>query len=172
MSQADLQPKRVSESEVTLTQLMEITDANVAGNVHGGVIMRLVDTCGALAAIRHAGGLCVTVAIDEMSFLEPVHIGELLVLRSSVTDVGKTSMEVGVRVEAHDPVSGRKVHANSAYLVFVAVDGDGHPRAVPPLLIETDLEKRRQREARLRRTTRLAHKEAVKLDRAAEPPVD
>ena len=134
--------------------------------------MRLVDTCGALAAIRHAEGLAVTVAIDEMSFLEPVHIGELLVLRSSVTDVGRTSMEVGVRVEAHDPVSGRKVHANSAYLVFVAVDPDGHPRPVPPLLVEADLEKRRQREARLRRLARLAHKEAVKTDRAAEPPVN
>jgi uncharacterized protein (TIGR00369 family) len=156
---------------VTLTQLMELTDANIAGNVHGGVIMRLVDTCGALSAIRHAGGLAVTVAIDEMSFLEPVHIGELLVLRSSVTDVGHTSMEVGVRVEAHDPVSGRKAHANSAYLVFVAVDQQGHPRGVPPLLVETDVEKRRQREARLRRLARLAHKEAVKADRAVEPPV-
>ena len=172
MSEPALEPKRVSESEVTLTQLMEITDANVAGNVHGGVIMRLVDTCGALAAIRHAGGLAVTVAIDEMSFLEPVHIGELLVLRASVTDVGNTSMEVGVRVEAHDPVSGRKVHANSAYLVFVAVDKQGHPRHVPALLVETDVQRRRQREARLRRLARLARKEAVKADRAAEPPVD
>jgi uncharacterized protein (TIGR00369 family) len=171
VSETRLEPKRVSESEVTLTQLMELTDANIAGNVHGGVIMRLVDTCGALSAIRHAGGLAVTVAIDEMSFLEPVHIGELLFLRSSVTDVGHTSMEVGVRVEAHDPVSGRKVHANSAYLVFVAVDQDGHPRAVPPLVVETELEKRRQREAGLRRLGRLAHKEAVKADRAVEPPV-
>jgi uncharacterized protein (TIGR00369 family) len=171
VSGTDLDPRSVAGSEVTLTQLMEITDANVAGNVHGGVIMRLVDTCGALSAIRHSGGLVVTVAIDEMTFLEPVHIGELLVLKASVTDVGKTSMEVGVRVEAHDPVSGRKVHANSAYLVFVALDQDGKPRSVPPLLVENDLQRRRQREAHLRRSARLAHKEAVKAQREAEPPI-
>ena len=168
MAELDLKPKRVVDSEVTLTQLMELTDANVAGNVHGGVIMRLVDTCGALAAIRHAGGLAVTVAIDEMTFLEPVHIGDLLMLKSSVTDVGHTSMEVGVRVEAYNPVTGRKVHANSAYLVFVAVDDEGHPRPVPPLVVETELQKRRQREAKLRRQTRLAHKLAVKTQRDAE----
>ena len=172
VSHAELQPKRIVDSEVTLTQLMEVTDANVVGNVHGGVIMRLVDTCGALSAIRHAGGLAVTVAIDEMTFLEPVHIGELLVLRSSVTDVGRTSMEVGVRVEAHNPVTGRKVHANSAYLVFVAVDEEGRARAVPPLLVEDEIQRRRQREARLRRATRLAHKEAVKAQRDAEPPFE
>jgi acyl-CoA hydrolase len=168
----DLIPKRVVDSEVTLTQLMELIDANVVGNVHGGVIMRLVDTCGALSAIRHGGGLAVTVAIDEMTFLEPVHIGDLLMLRSSVTDVGHTSMEVGVRVEAHNPVTGRKVHANSAYLVFVAVDDDGHPRPVPALVVETELQKRRQREAKLRREARLAHKLAVKTQRDTEPPME
>jgi uncharacterized protein (TIGR00369 family) len=168
---AKLMPKRVADSEVTLTQLMELTDANIAGNVHGGVIMRLVDTCGALSAIRHAGGLAVTVAIDEMTFLEPVHIGDLLMLRSWVTDVGNTSMEVGVRVEAHNPVTGRKVHANSAYLVFVAVDEEGRARPVPALVVETELEKRRQREAKLRREARLAHKLAVKAQRDAEPPL-
>jgi acyl-CoA hydrolase len=133
--------------------------------------MRLVDTCGALSAIRHAGGLAVTVAIDEMTFLEPVHIGDLLMLRSWVTDVGNTSMEVGVRVEAHNPVTGRKVHANSAYLVFVAVDEEGRARPVPALVVETELEKRRQREAKLRREARLAHKLAVKAQRDAEPPL-
>ena len=168
---AKLKPNRVVDSEVTLTQLMELTDANIAGNVHGGVIMRLVDTCGALSAIRHAGGLAVTVAIDEMTFLEPVHIGDLLMLRSWVTDVGNTSMEVGVRVEAHNPVTGRKVHANSAYLVFVAVDQEGRARPVPALVVETELEKRRQREAKLRREARLAHKLAVKAQRDAEPPL-
>jgi len=172
MSDPKLTPRRATDSEVTLTQLMEITDANVAGNVHGGVIMRLVDTCGALAAIRHAGGLAVTVAIDEMTFLQPVHIGELLVLKSSVNDVGRTSMEVGVRVEANNPVTGRTTHANSAYLVFVAVDDEGRSRPVPPLVVETDAQRRRQREARLRRLARLAHKEAVKAQRATRPPVE
>jgi acyl-CoA hydrolase len=161
-------PKRVADSAVTLTQMMEVTDVNIAGTVHGGVIMRLVDTAAGLAAVRHAGGLAVTVAIDEMTFLEPVHIGDVLVLLATVNDVGTTSMECGVRVEAHDPVTGTMRHANSAYLVFVAVDDDGHPRPVPPLVVETDDEKRRQREAKLRRKSRLAHKEAVKAAREAE----
>jgi uncharacterized protein (TIGR00369 family) len=164
----DLTPKRAADTHVTLTQLMEVTDANVAGSVHGGVVMRLVDTAGALAAIRHARGLCVTVAIDEMTFLEAVHIGDLLTLQASVNDAGRTSMEVGVRVDALDPLTGRSRHANSAYLVFVAVDADGKPRPVPPLLAETDQEKRRQREAKLRRQARLNHKEAVKAAREAE----
>lgn len=161
-------PKRVADSAVTLTQMMEVTDVNIAGTVHGGVIMRLVDTAAGLAAVRHAGGLAVTVAIDEMTFLEPVHIGDVLVLLATVNDVGTTSMECGVRVEAHDPVTGTMHHANSAYLVFVAVDDDGHPRPVPPLVVETDDEKRRQGEAKLRRKSRLAHKEAVKAAREAE----
>ena len=144
MSEEPLRPKTVSDSRVELTQLMEATDVNIAGTVHGGVVMRLVDTAAGLAAIRHAAGLAVTVAIDEMTFLEPVHIGDVLVLRATVNDVGTSSMECGVRVEAHDPVSGTMRHANSAYLVFAAVDEDGHPRPVPPLVAETDDEQRRQ----------------------------
>jgi uncharacterized protein (TIGR00369 family) len=165
---SELTPKTVADSRVELTQLMEATDVNIAGTVHGGVVMRLVDTAAGLAAIRHAAGLAVTVAIDEMTFLEPVHIGDLLVLKATVNDVGRTSMECGVRVEAHDPVTGTVRHANTAYLVFVAVDGDGNPRPVPPLVAETEQEQRRQREAKLRRQARLAHKEAVKAARAAE----
>ena len=164
----DLTPKHVTDSQVTLTQLMEVTDANIAGYVHGGAVMRLVDTAAGLAAIRHSGGLAVTVAIDEMTFLEPVHIGDVLVLLASVNSVGTTSMEVGVRVEAHDPVTGRMRHVNSAYLVFVAVDDDGRPRPVPSLVAGTDLERRRLRDSALRRTARLAHKQAVEADRAAE----
>jgi uncharacterized protein (TIGR00369 family) len=165
---ADLAPKRVRDSEVTLTQMMEVTDANIAGNVHGGVVIRLADTAAALAAIRHAAGLAVTVAIDEMTFLEPVHIGDLLFLKASVNEVGRTSMECGVRVEALDPVSGVTRHANSAYLVFVAVDDEGRPRPVPPLIVENDTERRRQREAKLRRERRMVHKEAVMAAREAE----
>src|SRR4030095_3349459 len=101
----------VADSQVTLTQMMEVIDANVAGNVHGGAIMRRVATAAALSAIRHAGGLALTVAIDEMTFLEPVHIGELLVLKASVNEVGHTSMECGVRVESVDPVTGTVRHA-------------------------------------------------------------
>jgi uncharacterized protein (TIGR00369 family) len=153
---------------VTLTQMMEVTDANVAGNVHGGVIMRLVDTAAALAAIKHSGGLALTVAIDEMTFLEPVHIGEVLTLHASVNDVGTTSMECGVRVDAHDPLSGTVRHVNSAYLVFVAVDEIGMPRPVPRLVVESETEERRQREAKLRRERRIAHKEAIRAVRGGD----
>jgi len=161
-------PRSVSHSKVTLTQMMEVTDANVAGNVHGGVIMRLVDTAAALAAIKHSGGVALTVGIDEMSFLEPVQIGEVVVLRASVNDVGTTSMECGVRVEAEDPLTGVIRHVNSAYLVFVAVDEAGKPRPVPPLIVESDDERRRQREAKLRRERRIDHRQAIELARSAK----
>ena len=168
MTDPDLTPKPASDSRVTLTQMMEVTDANVAGNVHGGAIMRLVDTAAALAAIRHASGLAVTVSLDEMSFLEPVHIGDVVTLRASVNDVGTTSMECGVRVEAENPITGRRVHAATAYLVFVAIDDDGHPRPVPQLGAESETEQRRQREAKLRRQTRMTHSEALRAARAGE----
>ncbi len=113
-----------------------------------------------------------TVSLDEMTFLEPVHIGEVLTLHASVNDVGTTSMECGVRVEAENPITGRKVHAASAYLVFVAIDEDGQPAPVPPIVAETETEQRRQREAKLRRAARMEHKEAIKTDarRRREPP--
>jgi uncharacterized protein (TIGR00369 family) len=151
---------------------MEVTDANVLGNVHGGVIMRLADTAAALAAMRHAAGVCVTVSVDELSFLEPVHVGDIVTVRATVNDVGTTSLECGVRVEAEDPVSGRRVHASSAYFVFVAIDQEGAPRPVPPILPETDDQRRRQREARLRREARMAHKRAVKAARAGKVDAD
>jgi uncharacterized protein (TIGR00369 family) len=152
------QSRTVAAYEVTLTQMMEVTDANVAGNVHGGVIMRLVDTAAALSAIKHSGGLALTVQIDEMSFLEPVHIGEVLVLKASVNDVGRSSMECGVRVDAQDPLTGTVRH----------VDRQGRPREVPRLEAETELERRRQREAKLRRERRIAHREAIQAARAAK----
>jgi uncharacterized protein (TIGR00369 family) len=164
--------RRVVDSSVTLTQMMEVTDANVAGNVHGGVIMRLVDTAAALAAIKHSGGLALTVAIDEMTFLEPVHIGEVLTLRASVNDVGTTSMECGVRVEAHDPLADVVRHVNTGYLVFVAVDDEGRPRPVPPLLVESEEERRRQREAKLRRERRIAHRGAIEAARSQEASLE
>lgn len=162
------QSRTVAASEVTLTQMMEVTDANVAGNVHGGVIMRLVDTAAALSAIKHSGGLALTVQIDEMSFLEPVHIGEVLILKASVNDVGRSSMECGVRVDAQDPLTSTIRHVNSAYMVFVAVDRQGRPREVPRLVAETETERRRQQEATLRRERRIAHREAIEAARAAE----
>lgn len=165
MSTWDLKPKPVRDSQVTLVQLMEITDANLAGIVHGGVVMKLVDTAAGLAAIKHCGGLAVTAAIDEMSFLRPVHVGDTIAVRASVNDAFHTSLEVGVRVESEDIVTGTRTHTSSAYLTFVAIDGGGRPRPVPPVVVGTDDERRRQREARARRETRLAHRETIEAIR-------
>lgn len=165
MSGWNLTPKPVSASQVMLVQLMEITDANIAGIVHGGVVMKLVDTAAGLAAIKHCGGLAVTVAMDEMSFLAPVHVGDTITVKASVNEAYTTSLEVGVRVEAERIVTGERVHAASAYLVFVALDEEGRPRPVPPVIAETDIERRRQREAKIRRRKRLEHREAIRRHR-------
>ena len=144
----------ISHSEVVFTRTMTQVDANLVGNVHGGVIMKEVDIAGGTAAARHAGRVCVTAAIDELSFLEPVHIGDILIVRARVNDVGRTSMEVGVRVEAEPWQGGARRHTTSAYLVFVCLDDDGKPVEVPPLIVETDDERRRQNQARIRRDVR------------------
>jgi uncharacterized protein (TIGR00369 family) len=161
-------PRSPSASSVVLAQLMELSDANLFGNVHGGSVMRLVDNAGGLAAIKHSGGPVVTVAMDEMTFMDPVRVGDLVTVKAMVNDVGNTSMEVGVRVEAENPVTGRCAHTSSAYLVYVAVDEAGTPRPVPPLDPQTPDERRRQAEAKLRRRARLARKEAIRAARAAK----
>jgi len=166
------QAKVVADSETTLVQLMEITHANIAGIVHGGEVMKLVDTAAGIAAIKHAGGMCVTVSIDEMSFLHPVHVGDLVTVRACVNDVGTTSLEVGVRVEVEDVMSGERKHTSSAYLVFVALDDEGKPRAVPPLVAETSLQHRRRREAKIRRRTRLEHRRAIEDHRREQERSD
>ena len=162
--------KAVQESQVVLSQGMGIADANLAGFVHGGVIMKLVDSAGGLAAIRHARGLVVTAAIDEMVFIAPIQLGALVTVKASVNLVGNTSMEVGVRVETENVFTGEQAHASSAYLVFVALDDDtGKPRPVPPLRPETPEEHRRMREAGLRREARLARRASILAQRDAEP---
>jgi uncharacterized protein (TIGR00369 family) len=161
-------PRRPSASSVELVQLMELADANLLGNVHGGSVMRLVDTAGGLAAIKHSSGPVVTVAMDEMSFMEPVRVGDVVTVKAMVNEVGTTSMEVGVRVEAENPVTGACVHSSSAYLVYVALDDNGTPRPVPPLEPESPDERRRQAEAKLRRRARLVRKEAIRAARAAK----
>ena len=164
----DLTPKPASASSVTLTRLMDFSDANLLGNVHGGQVMKLVDDAGGLAAMKHCGGPVVTVAMDEMSFMEPVFVGDVVTVKAMVNDVGRTSLEVGVRVEAEDYVTGRKVHTSSAYLVYVGLDRDGRPTPVPPVVAETDEERRRQVEAGLRRRARLARNEAIREARRAK----
>ncbi len=161
MKGRDLSPKLVAESQVTLVQLMEITDANLLGLVHGGVVMKLVDTAAGLAAMKHCGGPAVTVAMDEMSFLAPVHVGDTVTVLASVNDSGNTSLEVGVSVESEQVLTGKRTHTSSAYLVFVALDEDGRPRPVPPLVAETEVQRRRQREAKIRRETRMSHRLAI-----------
>jgi len=153
--------RTVANSKVTLTQAMGPEHANIQGNVHGGVIMRLVDTAAGYAAVRHCRGRTVTARIDTMHFLQPVHIGDLVTLKASVNDVGRTSMEVGVRVEAENVLTGEVRHVSSAYLVFVALDDAGRPREVPRLIAETPEEQRRMAQARLRREYRKRGEEAI-----------
>ena len=146
-------PKPISASRVTLSQLMHLEHANLLGNVHGGWIMKLVDEAGALACMRHAQRKVVTVAIDSMTFREPIKIGDLVILHAEVTYTGRTSMEVEVHVLAEDPITRERTHTNAAYLVYVALDDNGTPTPVPPLKAETDeeagkLEAGKQRQAR------------------------
>lgn len=146
--------KTVAESTVTFVRTMTQMDANLAGNVHGGVIMKEVDSAAGTAAIRHAGRPCVTAAIDELSFLEPVYIGDILTVTATVNDVGRTSMEVGVKVEAESYMGGEKRHTTSAYLVMVALDESGTPTVIPPLITSTPEEERRRAQAGVRREIR------------------
>ena len=150
--------KRPSETQVTLHQLMLPQHANAHGNVHGGVIMKLVDEAGGIAAMRHSRRPSVTVAIDSMTFHSAVHVGELLRLDARLSWVGKSSMEVEVRVHAENSLTGATTHTNSAFLVFVAIDANGRPMAVPPLLLGAEDEQRRFADGEERQRERLAWK--------------
>lgn len=138
-----------------MTELMMPHMANTLGNVFGGVILSLVDRVAAVAAIRHARQPCVTVSFDRVDFHEPIHVGELVVAGARVNFVGTTSMEVGVRVEAEDLISGVRRHTNSCYVTFVAIGPTGRPVPVAPLIVETDDERRRYGAAGRRREQRL-----------------
>jgi acyl-CoA hydrolase len=151
-----------------LVRWMGVTDTNNAGFVHGGTVMKLCDEVAGLAAIRHSRCRVVTAGVDRMTFLQPVELGDLVTFRASVNAAWRTSMEVGVRVEAERPGTGRVRHTSSAYLTMVAVDEDGHPTAVPPLLTEDPAAIRREREAQTRRDNRLAEREELQRSREAE----
>ena len=150
--------KPVSASKTTMARSMLPSDANPWGNVHGGEVMKLIDACAGAAATRHARSRVVTAFVDELSFLAPVYVGDLVTAKASVNHVGKTSMEVGVRVDAENLLTGKVVHVSSAYLVFVGIDDKGAPVPLPPLRAETDEERRRMRGAEQRREHRLARK--------------
>ncbi len=154
-----MEGKRVSESSVVMAYAMLPQDTNPYGNVHGGVVMKYIDSAAGVTAIRHARRNAVTASVDRLEFLHPVYVGDLVFFKASLTMVGRSSMEVGVRVEAENPRTGEVRHTASAYLTFVALGDDGKPSPVPPLILENETEKRRNREALARREMRLAERQ-------------
>ena len=143
------------ESETVMSELMMPNHANIMGNVFGGVILSMVDRIAAVCAIRHAKQQCVTVSVDKVDFKEPIHVGELITGFARVNYAGKTSMEVGVKIIAEHLITGEKRHTNSCYVTYVALDENGRPSAVPPIVPETPDEKRRYERAAKRRTSRV-----------------
>jgi acyl-CoA hydrolase len=164
-----MEARLARDTHAALIRWMAITDANSAGFVHGGTVMKLCDEAAGIAAIKHCRTRIVTAAIDRMTFRDPVHVGELLTCRASVNAVWRTSMEVGVRVEAENPRTGDVRHTSTAYLTMVAVDDEGRPTRVPRLLTDSPDEERRMREAELRRSNRLAEREQIRAGREAAP---
>ena len=159
----------MSEARAVLVKWMSIADANSAGSIHGGTVMKLCDEAAGLAAIRHARQRVVTAAVDRLTFLHPVHVGDVLTLSASVNAAWRTSMEVGVRVEAENPFTGETRHTSSAYLTMVAIDDRGRATEVPAFVAESETAERREREAQLRRATRLAEREQIIAERAGPP---
>ncbi len=154
--------KTVCESQVFMARQMMPNDANPWGDVHGGVVMKMVDEAAGSAAIRHARCRVATAAIDYMSFLHPVKVGDLLTVKASVNDVGRTSMEVGVRVETENMLTGERNHTSSAFVVMVALDEAGKPFGIPPVQAETPEQARRMAAAKIRRAQRKMLQQALK----------
>jgi acyl-CoA hydrolase len=150
-----MQSKHPRQSETVMSELMMPQHANVMGNVFGGVLLALLDRAAAVAAIRHAGKPCVTVSVDKVDFKEPIHVGELVTAFARVNYAGHTSMEVGVKIIAENVLSGEKRHTNSCYITYVALDEQGVPTEVPPIVPETADEKRRYDRAAKRRASRV-----------------
>ena len=149
-------PKSPRASRVEMTELVLPGDTNALGTIFGGKVMQWIDIAASVAGMRHSGGNVVTASIDALTFLTPIHLGEVVRVRAQVNFVGKTSMEIGVRVEAENPRNGSWRYTTKAYLTFVAIDADGKPRAIPPLLLENEEDARRSSDAEGRRKARLA----------------
>ncbi len=160
-----MQGRTVNESSVVLAHLMSPQSANFAGNVHGGVIMKHIDDAASVVALRHARTNVVTASIDRLDFYSPVYVGNILKLSASINYVGRTSMEVGVRIETEDMMSGEVMHTASAYLTFVALDDENRPMPLAPIIPETAIEERRHLEAQERRARRLEEKQLEKARR-------
>jgi uncharacterized protein (TIGR00369 family) len=169
MPSADGKP--TSAARTTLSRIMTVLDTNLLGTVHGGVIMKLVDDVAGAVAARHSGGSAVTAFMDEMAFLVPVRVGDLVHAHAQVNWAGRTSMEVGVRVVAErwNEAGVAPTQVATAYVVFVAVDPEGKPRPVPPALAETAEDQRRLAEAEIRRAHRLARRAAILASRQDGP---
>ena len=165
-----MEVKNVDNSSVIMRHMVSQHDANLAGIMHGGVVMKHIDDAAGVVAIKHTGSNVVTASIDRLDFHNPVFIGNLLTVKACINMVGKTSMEIGVRVEAEDIISQTIRHTASAYLTFVALDENNRPAPVPPIEIGTDDEKRRNREAMDRRQVRLAEKTKEKACREQKAP--
>jgi acyl-CoA hydrolase len=157
-------PRTVRETAHETSQIMMPQHANALGHVFGGVIMSMIDTTAAVSAMRHARTTCVTASVDRIDFREPVHVGDLVIMKSSVNYVGRTSMEVGVRVETENLLDGVRRHTNSCYLTFVAVDRNGRPVPIPPIVPETPDEQRRFKAAQERRRRRLEERQHEEKD--------
>jgi acyl-CoA hydrolase len=155
----------MSDAQAILVRWMGVADANTLGRIHGGLVMKLCDEVAGLAAIRHARQRVVTAAVDRLTFLHPVHVGEVLTLRASVNAAWRSSMEVVVRVEAENLTTGETRHTSSAYLTMVAIDEQGRPVEVPPLAAESPTEQRRERWVQLRRANRVAEREQTIAER-------
>ncbi len=151
--------RTTGETKTAIQRIMMPTDANPAGNVYGGAILRYIDEVASIVAFRHTRSNVVTASVDRMDFLEPVHIGDVLILRAAINFTGRTSMEVGVRVEAEDPRTGHVTHTGSCYLTMVALDDAGRPTPVPPVAPTTEEERKWFEEGRKRREARLRMRE-------------
>lgn len=156
-----MRSRPASDSRAELVHWLGLADANSAGFIHGGTIMKLCDEAAGLAAIKHSRCRVVTAGMDRMTFLDRILVGELLILRARVNAVWRTSMEVGVRVEAETPRTGEVRHTNTAYLTMVALDDDGNPTGVPGLELDGPDEERRERDAQTRRRNRLAERDEI-----------
>jgi acyl-CoA hydrolase len=162
MSISTDKPRFVKTSQVEMTQIVLPNDTNTLGNLLGGSLMHWIDIAAAIAGSRHSSTAVVTASVDDLNFIHPIKLGEVVILKASVNRVFNTSMEVGVKVFSQNVRTGSIKHANSAYLTFVALDDDGNPTPMPPLLPESDEEKRRYQEALDRRERRLKHRKHLK----------
>lgn len=153
-----ISPKPVRDSQVEMTELVLPNDTNQLGNLLGGRLMHWMDIAAAIAAQRHSNYVCVTASVDQLSFHQPIKLGEIVILRASVNRAFGTSMEIGVNVRTENRMTGQRKVANTAYLTFVALDNLGRPASVPPVIAETEEERRRYNEALFRRQQRLKHR--------------